>query len=105
MSLAYSTTLNIPKPLDNKIMAKLKNAQTLYPKATKHGIASDAILKGLPLLTQQALVPHVKEKGQEYISLSFITPDATGVGDLARKFNTSVRVILYNALIRGIEHG
>ncbi len=105
MNQSYKINLNILKALDDKIMSKLKNAQSLYPQATRSGIALGAIKKGLPLLTKKALVLHRREKGNEYANLSLHVPESLGVNDFATKLDTNITTVLYNALIRGIEHG
>jgi hypothetical protein len=101
----YVVKLNLSKALDEKIMRKLAEVKSLYPKASKHGIVLGSIEKGLKYLTKNTLVPHLRERGKPYVEIHVAISDVSEIDDLAKRFQASTAEIVYNALIRGIEHG
>lgn len=106
MGVQYLVQLNLPKELDEKIMRKLAEAKSLYPKVSKNGIMLGAIEKGLKYLSKKTLVPHRKEEGKSYVSkINVAFSDISNIEELSEKFDASKSEICYNALIRGIEHG
>lgn len=105
MGVQYLGKLNLSKALDEKVMRKLAEAKSLYPKASKHGIVLNAIEKGLKYLSQKTLVPHLRERGKPYVEMIVGISDISEIDELAKKFQVSTAEICYNALIRGIEHG
>jgi hypothetical protein len=105
VGVQYTGKLNLSKSLDDKIMKKLAEVKSLYPKASKHGIVLGSVEKGLKYLTKNTLVPHLREKGKPYVEIVVAISDISEIDELAKKFQASTAEIVYNALIRGIEHG
>lgn len=105
MTVQYLVQLNISKELDGKIMRKLLDAKSIYPKVSKNGIILGAIEKGLKYLSKKTLVPHRKEAGKSYIDkINVAFSDISNIEELVKKLDSNKSEICYNALIRGIEH-
>ncbi len=67
MGVQYLVQLKLPKELDDKVMRKLAEAKSLYPKVSKNGIILGVIERGLKYLSKKTLVPHSKEKAWEQV--------------------------------------
>lgn len=105
MGVQYLVQLKLPKELDDKVMRKLAEAKSLYPKVSKNGIILGVIERGLKYLSKKTLVPHSKEKGKPYVAITVAFSDISNIEELVEKLGSNKTEICYNALIRGIEHG
>jgi len=105
VGVQYLVQLKLPKALDDKVMRKLAEAKSLYPKVSKNGIILGVIERGLKYLSKKTLVPHSKEKGKPYVPFTVAFSDISNIEELVEKLDSNKTEICYNALIRGIEHG
>ena len=105
MGVQYLVQLKLPKELDDKVMRKLAEAKSLYPKVSKNGIILGVIERGLNYLSKKTLVPHSKEKDKPYVAITVAFSDISNIEESVKKFDSNKAEICYNALIRGIEHG
>lgn len=112
MPVRYRLTIMVPEELDKKIDSKVVPLLT-----NKHRVIIHAIAKGIDYLTAHNLLEHKSDryyfqKKLPYNILEvglFDNPEHQAlkarIKELSIKFNQNARVIGYNALVRGIEHG
>lgn len=112
MAIRYRLTIMVPEELDQKI-----NSKVIPLLTNKHRVIIHAISKGIDYLTANNLLEHKSdryyfERRLPYNILEVGLSDnpeqqalKARIKELSIKFNQPARVIGYNALIRGIEHG